>query len=196
MKIIPVTLKGDNVQLEPLQIGHCESLCEFCLDEELWRWTVNLVKTRDDMLRYVETALEEQHNGMSLPFVTIERKSNKIVGSTRFGNIDTGNRKAEIGWTWIDSQWQQTFVNTEAKLLMLTHAFEVWRCIRVEFKTDALNVRSRNAILRVGAKEEGFLRNHMITDSGRFRNSVTFSIIDEEWESVKANLRSKLKKQE
>ncbi len=127
-----------------------------------------------------------------MPFATRELGSNKIVGSTRFGNIDAGNRKAEIGWTWINPQWQRTFVNTEAKLLMLTHAFEVWNCIRVELKTDALNEKSRNAILRIGAKEEGVLRNHMITDGGRYRDSVFFSIIEGEWESVKMNLISKL----
>lgn len=115
-----------------------------------------------------------------------------LVGSTRFGNIDTANRKAEIGWTWISPAWQRTAINTEAKLLMLTHAFEEWRCVRVELKTDANNEPSRKAILRIGAKEEGTLRNHMITESGRFRDSVYFSIIDLEWNSVKSNLASKL----
>jgi len=192
MKVIPMTLKGEHVQLEPLQIEHVEQLCEFGLADDLWRLTVNQNKTPDDMRRYVETALEEQRKGLSVPFATRELGSNKIVGSTRFGNIDAGNRKAEIGWTWINPQWQRTFVNTEAKLLMLTHAFEVWNCIRVELKTDALNEKSRNAILRIGAKEEGVLRNHMITDGGRYRDSVFFSIIEGEWESVKMNLISKL----
>jgi len=192
MKIVQVILTGEHVQLEPMRIEHVEPLCEFGLNPELWRWTVNQNKTTGDMRRYVETALEEQRNGLSLPFVTRERKSDKIVGSTRFGNIDAGNRKAEIGWTWIAQQWQRTFVNTESKLLMLSHAFEVWKCIRVELKTDALNENSRNAILRLGSKEEGVLRNHMITESGRFRDSVMFSIIEAEWKSVKSNLISKL----
>ncbi len=127
MKIVQVILTGEHVQLEPMRIEHVEPLCEFGLNPELWRWTVNQNKTTGDMRRYVETALEEQRNGLSLPFVTRERKSDKIVGSTRFGNIDAGNRKAEIGWTWIAQQWQRTFVNTESKLLMLSHAFEVWK---------------------------------------------------------------------
>jgi len=114
------------------------------------------------------------------------------VGSTRFGNIDTANRKTEIGWTWINPQWQRTVINTEAKLLMLTHAFEVWKCIRVELKTDVNNEKSRNAMRRIGCVEEGILRNHMVTESGRFRDSVYFSIIDTEWESVKAKLTSKI----
>lgn len=145
------------------------------------------------MLRYVETALEDQRNGSSLPFVTKHIESGKIVGSTRFGNIDARNRKVEIGWTWIDPRWQRTVVNTEAKLLMLTHAFETWNCVRVELKTDALNEKSRKAFLRIGAKEEGILRKHMITDSGRFRDSVFFSIIDEEWEAVKISLAEKIR---
>jgi RimJ/RimL family protein N-acetyltransferase len=114
------------------------------------------------------------------------------VGSTRFGNIDPVNRRAEIGWTWINPAWQRTAINTEAKLLMLTHAFEVWKCIRVELKTDANNEQSRKAIARIGAREEGTLRNHMITETGRFRDSVYFSIIDSEWESIKTKLASKL----
>ena len=145
------------------------------------------------MLRYVETALGEAARKVSVPFATIEKSTNKVVGSTRFGNIDVKNRKAEIGWTWINSKWQRTAINTEAKLLMLTHAFEIWDCARVELKTDVLNEKSRNAILRLGAKEEGILRRHMITDAGRFRDTVYFSIIDSEWQTVKANLNEKLR---
>jgi RimJ/RimL family protein N-acetyltransferase len=151
------------------------------------------VKTADDMQSYIETALDEQKRGVSLPFVTIDKSSNTIVGSTRFGNIDRRNRRVEIGWTWINPKWQRTAINTEAKFLMLARAFEIWKCIRVELKTDALNEKSRKAIARIGAKEEGILRNHMITDSGRFRDTVYFSIIDTEWEKVKENLLSRLK---
>ena len=144
------------------------------------------------MLRYVETALGEFERKVALPFVTIEKSSNKIIGSTRFGNIDANNRKTEIGWTWINPEWQRTAINTEAKLLMLTHAFETWNCVRVELKTDVLNEKSRNAIRRIGAVEEGILRQHLITDAGRFRDTVYFSIIDSEWQTVKANLKKKL----
>lgn len=143
-------------------------------------------------MRYIETALGEFERKVSLPFITIEKSSGKIVGSTRFGNVETRHRKAKIGWTWINPRWQRTNMNTEAKLLMLTHAFETWNCVRVELKTDVLNEKSRRAILRLGAKEEGILRNHLITDAGRFRDTVYFSIIDAEWQTVKAALKEKL----
>ncbi len=193
MKIEPVILDGKFVRLEPLRFEHLDALCAVGLDKSLWALTTNVMENFGDMRNYVEIALKDFERKVSLPFVTIEKSSNKIVGSTRFGNIDVKNLKAEIGWTWINPDWQRTYVNTEAKLLMLTHAFEIWECIRVEFKTDALNEKSRNAILRVGAKEEGILRNHMITETGRFRDSVFFSIIDSEWEVVKTNLQNKLK---
>ncbi len=192
MKIEPVILEGEFVRLEPLKLEHLENLWEVGADETLWRWIPTAIKTRDDMRRYIEIALNEQRQGVSLPFVTIDRSANKIVGSTRFGNIDVKNRRAEIGWTWINPKWQRNFINTEAKLLMLTHAFEIWQCVRVELKTDALNDKSRNAILRLGAKEEGIFRRHLITDAGRFRDTVYFSIIDSEWQTVKANLNKKL----
>ena len=188
----PVILEGAFVRLEPMTSGHLDALWEAGSDEALWRLIPTNIASRDDMSRYIETALEDQRKGVALPFVTIERGSGTVIGSTRFGNIDVNNLRAEIGWTWINLKWQRTRVNTEAKLLMLTHAFETWKCIRVELKTDALNDKSRNAILRLGAKQEGIFRQHVICDTGRFRDSVYFSIIDSEWESVKANLTSKL----
>ena len=181
------------MRLEPLKIEHADALCEVGLAEEIWLWTTNIVRTNDEMRSYIETALDEFKRKVSLPFVTIEKTSNKIVGSTRFGNLDVKNRRAEIGWTWINPTWQRSFINTEAKLLMLTHAFETWKCIRVEFKTDVLNEKSRKAIARLGAKEEGILRQHIITDAGRFRDTVYFSIIDSEWHNVKAVLNDKLR---
>ena len=122
------------------------------------------------------------------------KASNKAVGSTRFGNIDTAHRRVEIGWTWIARQWQRTFVNTETKYLLLSHAFDTLGCMRVEFKTDSTNSRSRNALMRIGAKEEGVFRNHMIMPGGRIRHSVYFSIIDSEWNEVKRELEKKLAK--
>ncbi len=193
MKIEQITLEGEFVRLVPLEISHLEPLCEIGLVENIWRWSPNQIRTADDMRSYIETALDEQKRGVSLPFATVEKTQNKIVGATRFGNIDAKNRRAEIGWTWINPLWQRTFVNTEAKLLMLTHAFETWNCVRVELKTDALNEKSRHAILRLGAKQEGVLRRHVITDTGRFRDSVYFSIIETEWQEVKENLRAKLR---
>lgn len=194
MKVEPVVLESDLVRLEPLRTENLEALCEVGLVEEIWRWSPQKINNDADMRRYIETALAERERGVSLPFVTIDKSQNKIVGSTRFGNIDAKNRKTEIGWTWINPHWQRTHVNTRAKLLMLTHAFENWKCIRVELKTDAFNEKSRNAMLRMGAKEEGTLRQHMITESGRYRDSVYFSIIDAEWETVKENLQKKLRR--
>lgn len=192
MKVQSVILEGEFVRLEPMRVDHLPALCKVGLDESLWELTANIVKEKADLERYVRSALADQMRGVAVPFVTIERESGTIVGSTRFGSIDTANRKTEIGWTWINPRWQRTVVNTEAKLLMLTHAFEVWKCIRVELKTDAMNERSRNAMKRIGCVEEGILRNHMITESGRYRDSVFFSIIESEWQSVKANLASKV----
>lgn len=193
MKVEKIRLEGEFVRLEPLEIGHLEKLCEVGLDESLWLWTANIIKTSADMKSYIETALDEFRRGVSLPFVTIEKSSDKIVGSTRFGNIDAKNRKTEIGWTWINPRWQRTFVNTEAKLLMLTHAFETWNYVRVELKTDVLNEKSQKAMLRLGAQKEGVLRRHLITDAGRIRDTVYFSILDSEWQTVKANLEEKLR---
>lgn len=196
MIVEPVTLEGRFVRLEPLRVDHLPGLCRVGLVEAIWRWTANVVECEGDLERYVRDALADQALGKALPFVTIEVASGTVVGSTRFGNIDPVNKKVEIGWTWIAPQWQRTAINTEAKLLMLTHAFEVWNCIRVELKTDANNQQSRDAMTRLGAVEEGTLRNHMIIESGRYRDSVYFSIIDREWESVKANLTSKLAERE
>jgi RimJ/RimL family protein N-acetyltransferase len=192
MSVEPVTLEGRFIRLEPLSLSHHAQLCEVGLDEEIWRWTTSQVGNPDEMRAYIETALQWQAEGHALPFATIEQASDRAVGSTRFGNIDRANRRVEIGWTWIGLKWQRTPVNTEAKYLMLRHAFETLGCIRVELKTDSLNEKSRAAILRIGAKEEGTLRNHMITASGRLRHSVYYSIIDAEWPQVKAALEEKL----
>ena len=163
MKIEPITLEGKFVRLEPLEMEHLNALYEVGKTDSLWFFTVNTVESAEDMRKYIETALDEAERKISLPFVTIDKQQNKIVGSTRFGNIDAKNRKAEIGWTWINPLWQRTAINSEAKFLMLTHAFETWDCVRVELKTDVLNEKSRNAILRIGAKQEGILRRHVIT---------------------------------
>jgi len=194
MKVETILLEGEHVRLEPLTLEHHAALCEVGLDEELWRWTTTSIQTPEEMRLYIETALRGYAQGRELPFATIEKKTEKVVGSTRFGNIDTDSRKVEIGWTWIGRDWQRTIINTEAKYLMLNYAFENWNCIRVELKTDSLNERSRNAILRIGAKEEGTLRNHMITYSGRFRHSVLYSIIDSEWRDVKTSLEEMMKR--
>jgi N-acetyltransferase len=192
MKIEPVTLTGKYVRLEPLSLDHLDGLCAVGLEEEIWRLGLAPVETRDDMRAYVETALRWQSEGTALPFATIAQPTNSVAGSTRFANIDVNHRRTEIGWTWLGKEWRRTPINTEAKYLMLTHAFETLGCIRVELKTDVLNRRSRDAMLRIGAKEEGIFRNHMITASGRFRDSVYYSIIESEWPGVKAGLEEML----
>lgn len=192
MNVVPVVLEGDIVRLEPLTTGHLDALCDIGFDEDIWRMGMIGIATKEEMRKYIAVALEDQQKKVSLPFATVAKADNKVIGSTRFGNIDVSNRKVEIGWTWIGKQWQRTGVNTEAKFLMLRHAFEVWNCIRVEFKTDVLNERSRNAIKRIGATEEGILRKHAITSTGRFRDSVYYSILDVEWENVRQHFTKNL----
>lgn len=192
MNVQPVTLTGRHVRLEPLAAQHLNALCQVGLDPEIWRWYTKPVRTRDDMREFIDVALQWQAEGTALPFVTIEQSSGCAVGSTRYMNIDKPNRHVEIGATWIGPPWQRTAVNTAAKYLMLRHAFETLGCIRVELKTDELNQRSRDAILRLGARQEGIFRNHMICSDGRLRNSVWFSIIDSEWPRVKTVLEQKL----
>lgn len=184
----PVVLEGRTVRLEPLTLGHVDALCEVGLEEELWRWTVSQLRTREDMRDYVQSAVTLAAEGQALPFAIVERSSGRVVGSTRYGNIDRPNQHLEIGWTWVAPRWQRSAVNTETKYLLLVHAFETLGCLRVEFKTDSLNERSRAALIRLGAVEEGTFRNHMVTASGRIRHSVWFSIIREEWPAVKARL--------
>jgi N-acetyltransferase len=192
MVIAPVILEGRHVRLEPLAPEHAAGLAEVGLDAELWKWIPTPVRTPEEMSGYVQTALDEQLKGSALPFVLIEQATGRSIGSTRYGNIDRDHYRVEIGWTWVARQWQRTPINTEAKYLLLRHAFESLKCIRVELKTDSLNERSRAAILRVGATEEGTFRNHMITASGRIRHTVYFSILDSEWPQVKARLEAKL----
>ena len=128
-----------------------------------------------------------------MPFALIEYSTGRVIGSTRYANIERVHHRLEIGWTWVARPWQRTAINTEAKYLLLRHAFETLKCMRVELKTDSQNARSRAAILRIGAHEEGTFRNHMITASGRIRHTVYFSIIDSEWLEVRARLEAKLR---
>jgi len=192
MQVEPVTLEGWHVRLEPLSMSHYDQLVEVGLDQDIWRWTLYVVRTPEDMRSFVEHELNKQTTGTVLPFAQIDLASGRTIGMTRLMNIDAANRRLEIGGTWIALKWQRTPINTEAKYLLLHHAFETLGCIRVEFKCDALNQQSRNAILRLGAKEEGRLRKHMITGSGRIRDSLYFSILEDEWPEVKVRLEEKL----
>jgi RimJ/RimL family protein N-acetyltransferase len=193
--VTPVKLSGSVVRLDPIRHEHAELFWEVAKNnlDDIFRWIPYRMQTRDDFQLLVAKALQEQERGESVVFTTVEIASGRVIGSTRFMNIDRNNRRVEIGSTWIAPAWQRTAVNTEAKYLMLRHAFEVWGSFRVELKTDALNEKSRNAILRVGAKEEGTLRRHVVTWTGRVRDSVYFSILDSEWPEVKARLEEKLR---
>jgi len=188
--VLPLTLEGSIVRLEPLRREHAELFWEVVKNDldDVFRWIPYSMKMPEDFQRLIDKSFEEQERGESVVFATVEQSSGRVIGSTRYMNIDRINRRVEIGSTWIAPAWQRTGVNTEAKYLMLRHAFEVWKCMRVELKTDALNQKSRNAILRIGAKEEGTLRRHLLTWTGRVRDTVYFSILDNEWPEVKARL--------
>lgn len=191
---LPLTLQSSVVRLEPIRREHADLFWDVAKNdlEDIFRWLPYAMKTREDFGKLIDKAFAEQERGESVVFATVERSSGRTIGSTRFMNIDRGNKRVEIGSTWIAPAWQRTAVNTEAKYLMLRHAFEVWGCIRVELKTDGLNQKSRNAILRIGAKEEGTLRRHLVTWTGRVRDTVYFSILDGEWPEVKAKLETRL----
>jgi len=189
LSIAPATLDGERVRMEPLALAlHFEGLCEIGLDPDLWRWTTNHVTTREALRAYLDTALTEQTEGRSLPFATVDKPSGRIAGCTRFGNIDRHNRRMEIGWTWVGRPFQRSYVNTEAKYLMLRHAFETLGCVRVELKTNALNRRSRDAMLRIGCTEEGVFRRYQRNDDGTWRDTAWYSVIDSEWRAVKQRL--------
>jgi RimJ/RimL family protein N-acetyltransferase len=195
MNLQPITLEHDAVRLIPIRADQWPALWEIAKDfhEDVFRWFPYSMHSAEDFRIWMDRSIAEQDRGESLVFVTAESKSGELVGSTRFMNIDRTNRRVEIGSTWIVPIWQRTAINTAAKYLMLRHAFETWKCIRVELKTDSLNLNSRNAIVRLGAKEEGTLRRHLVTWSGRVRDTVYFSILDHEWTDVKAKLERRIR---
>ena len=188
----PSTLTGRFVQLEPVGRQHLEGLIASGLDPELYEWTVDRVDSAEAMAAGVENALEAMAAGREVVYATVEIATGRIAGTTRFLNIDRVHRRVEIGGTRVGLAWQRTPINTEAKFLMLRHAFEDWGMNRVEFKTDALNIRSRVAIARLGAVEEGTLRHHMIAQGGRVRDSVYFAIIAPDWPEVRDRIADRL----
>ncbi len=192
-QIEPVILEGTLVRLVPLTLAHVDALSEVGLDASLWTWTPVRIQDSDGMRAFVEEALAEQRAGSALPFATTLYATGQVIGSTRFMSIVPAHRRVEIGGTWIAPAWHRTRANTEAKYLMLRHAFEEWRCMRVELKTHAQNAKSRAAILRIGAAEEGTLRKHMLHADGSIRDSVYFSIVDEEWPNAKRTLEAMLR---
>jgi RimJ/RimL family protein N-acetyltransferase len=190
----PIVLEGQDVRLEPLSIEHLTDLAKVAFDPEIWRWTSERAMSPGELRAYLERALAAARTGTVLPFATVSRAAGRAIGSTRFANFDAPNRGVEVGWTWLGRDWQRTAINTEAKYLMLKHAFETLGCVRVELRTDVLNERSRAAIRRIGATEEGVLRKHAITSTGRVRDDVYYSIVDEEWPVVKAKLEARIAK--
>lgn len=191
-RLAPVVLEGRHVRLEPLTLDHLPDLEAIGLDPDIWRWMADKVGDPGELRRYVEQALAERERGSAMPFAIVERASGRAIGSTRYGSVTLEHRRVEIGWTWVGAPWQRSAVNTEAKLLLLTHAFETLGCLRVEFKTDVLNAQSRAALVRIGAREEGIMRSHMVCGDGRIRDSVYYSILASEWPGVRADLEGKL----
>ena len=192
LHIEPVTLWTDRLTLRPLSLADVPALGQAASDGALWEKTTTTVPQADGFDGYVRKALDLQAAGLALPFATVVNDGNRIVGSTRYMNIDAVNRRVEIGTTWIAKSWQRTFVNTHAKFLMLRHAFEVLGCIAVEIRTHSRNDQSRAAIERLGARLDGILRRHMIMPDGHIRDTAVYSILPEEWPEVKARLEQRL----
>jgi N-acetyltransferase len=187
------SLIGSRIRLRPLLALDNAALVQAASDGELWNLPFTVVPSAQTVDNYIRNALEGQTAGTVMPFVTEILETGQVIGSTRFWKIDRQHKKLEIGSTWISASWQRTFVNTEAKLLMLRYAFEELHCVRVQLTTDETNEKSRNAILRLGAKQEGIVRNERIMPDGRKRNSVRFSIIDDEWPEVRSRLEQRLR---
>ncbi|UII77324.1 GNAT family N-acetyltransferase [Flagellimonas sp. HMM57] len=188
----PIELEGNLVKLIPMQQTHREGLLEAATDGNLWELWYTSVPSSTTVDAYMDFAINEQKAQRALPFVIIDKKTNTIVGSTRFCSVDAPNRRVEIGYTWYAKHVQRTGINTECKYLLLQHAFETLDAIAVEFKTNFFNFPSRNAILRLGARQDGIIRNHRIDKQGNIRDTVIFSILNSEWPTVKTSLEFKM----
>jgi RimJ/RimL family protein N-acetyltransferase len=191
--IEPITLSGRHAVLEPLAREHESDIKTAAADGELWRLWYTSVPAPDKTAAWLELALTQREEQGWMTF-TVRDASGTVIGSTRYCNVDSANRRLEIGYTWYSKRMQRTAVNTECKLLLLTHAFETLRCIAVEFRTHLLNFRSRTAIERLGAKQDGILRNHQIMPDGTLRDTVVFSIVQSEWPTVKRHLSYRLER--
>lgn len=188
----PVVLEGRLVRLEPLTHDHLPGLAAVAFDPEIWRWTLGLVTDKAALSRYIDQALAGAAAGREVPLVQVAAATGRPIGMTRYAAIERVHRRLEIGYTWLAAPWRGTGVNAEAKLLLLAQAFDGWGANRVEFKTDAHNARSRAALRAIGATEEGTLRRHLVTDAGRVRDSVYFSIVWDEWPVVRTRLEGRL----
>ena len=192
LRLEPVTLEGRRVRLAPLALEHVQALAEVALAPALWHWTLARPTDEVGLRAWAEAAIANRESGTELPFVTLEATTGRPIGSTRYLNIVMEHRRLEIGWTWVAPPWQRTGANREAKLLLLSHAFDTLGCRRVEFKTDSRNEPSRTALLGIGAQFEGIFRNHMVMPDGPMRHSAYYSVIDDEWPKVKARLEASL----
>jgi len=193
--IEPITLTGLKVVLEPLSLEHLQGMVDAVKDGELWKLWFTSIPAPETAEAYIKTALEMRENAGAMPFIVRDRESNKIIGSTRYFNVDEGNQRLEIGYTWYSESYQRTAVNSECKYLLLSHAFEKLEAIAVEFRTHWHNQKSRAAIARLGAKQDGVLRNHQKNADGGYRDTVVFSIINQEWPAVRRSLMFKLNNQ-
>lgn len=187
-----VSLEGNDIQLIPLRESHRKGLLKAASDGELWNLWFTSVPSEKNIDTYLQTAFDEQKFGRALPFTIIDKKTNTIIGSTRYCNVTKGQKRLEIGYTWYAKSFQRTSRNTETKLLLLSHAFESLDCIAVEFRTHHKNEASQNAIARLGAKQDGILRQHQLLKDGSYRDTVVFSILNTEWSEVKQQLENRL----
>ncbi len=193
--IEPITLPGRHVILEPLSMDHCDALRAAAADGELWRLWYTFIPSPDNTEDYVRQALEARENAGAMPFVVKQAETGDVIGCTRYFAVDEVHRRLEIGYTWYARRVQRSAINTEAKLLLLTHAFERLQAIAVEFRTHWFNQASRAAIARLGAKQDGVLRNHQRSPDGIYRDTVVFSIIESEWPAVRQHLRFQLERE-
>ncbi len=193
-RLQPVTLAGEVVRLEPLNASHAAALAQVGLHPELWQLQPEPVQSQDDMQRYVDRALAGQRDGNCLPFVIVRQEDGQIIGATRYMDIALAHKRLEIGGTWLTPASQRSGANTEAKFLLLQHAFETIGIMRVVFKTELSNTQSRQAILRIGGVEEGVFRKHLIAQSGRARDMIYFAILGEDWPAVKARLLARMRR--
>lgn len=191
-KPAPVTLEGTHVRLEPLAPQHLDGIMRAGEDDAVWTWLPYRPTTRAEYGAWLDDALTAQAKGHQLPFATVDRATGNVVGSTRLFFVSPPDRRVEIGGTWLAPAAQRTPINTESKLLLLAHCFDVLGCVRVELKTDARNTNSQRAIVRIGAKHEGVMRKHMLTRGGLHRDSVYYAIVDDDWPGVRTRLEEML----
>jgi RimJ/RimL family protein N-acetyltransferase len=190
--VTPLTLVGSRVRLEPLELSHLPGLVAAGADPATWTWLHAPLTDEASMRAWVEEALRNRDIGAQVPFATVDAATGRVLGSTRFMSIAAAHRRLEIGWTWLAPTTHGTGVNTEAKLLLLEHAFDRLGAMRVEFKTDARNVRSRAALAGIGGTFEGVFRRHQLMAGGRVRDSAWYAVTDEDWPAVRERLRARL----